>query len=90
MVGSINAPTAGNTHDAFVAAALKIGASQTKETDNGPVTGGLHGVATAPPTTGTAVGAAGPSSKPNSSIKVFASTGFALLALVLGATFTLH
>jgi len=33
MVGSINAPTSGNTYAAFEAAALKIGSSQAKVSD---------------------------------------------------------
>ncbi|KAG6809330.1 hypothetical protein H0H92_000667 [Tricholoma furcatifolium] len=48
MVGAINAPTTGNTFDAFKAAALKIGNSEVTET-GGPVTGGVAGVATALP-----------------------------------------
>ncbi|KAJ8483224.1 hypothetical protein ONZ45_g14673 [Pleurotus djamor] len=51
MVGSINAPSTGNTHDAFVAAAMAIGSNEATETDNGPVTGGFGAVATAAPAT---------------------------------------
>jgi plastocyanin len=87
MVGSINAPTSGNTYAAFEAAALKIGSSQAKETDNGPVTGGVNGIATAPPTTATAAAATTTTAKPNSSIKVAASTGIVLFAAVIVATF---
>ncbi|KAL0947173.1 hypothetical protein HGRIS_013298 [Hohenbuehelia grisea] len=50
MVGSINAPSTGNTFEVFQAAAMKIGASEVQETDNGAVTGGFGGaVATAVP-----------------------------------------
>jgi len=49
MVGSINAPSSGNTYEAFKAAALAIGSAEPPETDNGPVTGGVGGVATATP-----------------------------------------
>jgi len=53
MVGSINAPSTGNTFQAFQAAALKIGNSETAEKDNGPVTGGVGAIATATPTSPT-------------------------------------
>lgn len=53
MVGSINAPATGNTFDKFVAAAIAIGGSEVTETDNGPVTGGVNGVATAVPASST-------------------------------------
>ncbi|KAI0670603.1 hypothetical protein C8Q78DRAFT_992129 [Trametes maxima] len=49
MVGSINAPSTGNTHDAWQAAALKVGSSEKTLQDNGPVTGGIGAVATATP-----------------------------------------
>jgi len=50
MVGSINAPSSGNTYEAFKAVALKIGNSEITETDTGAVTGGVGAVATAGPT----------------------------------------
>jgi plastocyanin len=49
MVGSINAPSTGNTYNAFLAAAMKIGNMEPTETDTGAVTGGVGAVATAPP-----------------------------------------
>ncbi|KAI0781164.1 hypothetical protein BD413DRAFT_620632 [Trametes elegans] len=49
MVGSINAPSTGNTFDAWQAAALKVGSSEQTLQDNGPVTGGIGAVATATP-----------------------------------------
>ncbi|KAI0362686.1 hypothetical protein OH77DRAFT_1362955, partial [Trametes cingulata] len=49
MVGSINAPSSGNTFDAWQAAALKVGSNEQTLQDNGPVTGGIGAVATAPP-----------------------------------------
>ncbi|KDQ33639.1 hypothetical protein PLEOSDRAFT_1087897 [Pleurotus ostreatus PC15] len=60
MVGSINAPTTGNTHANFVAAAMAIGAAgEPTEADNGPTTGGFGALATAPPTSGTAAPTSG-------------------------------
>jgi len=53
MVGSINAPATGNTFDKFVAAAKAIGGSEVAETDSGPVTGGVNGIATAAPASST-------------------------------------
>jgi len=64
MVGSINAPSSGNTYEAFKAAALAIGSAEPPETDNGPVTGGVGGVATATPA---ATYSPGPSSSGKSS-----------------------
>ncbi|KAF8061473.1 hypothetical protein FPV67DRAFT_1422875 [Lyophyllum atratum] len=58
MVGSINAPTSGNTFDNFMAAAQKIGSSEVTEADKGPVTGGVNGIATAAPASSTGGGAA--------------------------------
>lgn len=88
MVGSINAPATGNTFAAFQSAALAIGGSETTETDNGPVTGGVHGVATAKPanTASAASAASGSStSKSSGSTKVVASAGLALfVAAVAG------
>ncbi|RDX48379.1 hypothetical protein OH76DRAFT_1352550 [Lentinus brumalis] len=49
MVGSINAPSTGNTFDAWQAAAVKVGASEQTLQDNGPVTGGVGAIATATP-----------------------------------------
>jgi hypothetical protein len=58
MVGSINAPTTGNTFESFMAAAQKIGGSEVTEADKGPVTGGVNGIATAAPASSTGGGAA--------------------------------
>lgn len=88
MVGSINAPATGNTFAAFQSAALALGSSETTETDNGPVTGGVHGAATAKPanTASAAASASGSSSSPSSgSTKVVASACLALfVAAVAG------
>jgi len=88
MVGSINAPATGNTFAAFQSAALALGSSEPTETDNGPVTGGVHGVATAKPanTASAAASASGSSSTSKSgSTMVVASAGLALfVAAVTG------
>jgi len=87
MVGSINAPAIGNTFAAFQSAALALGSSEQTETDNGPVTGGVHGVATAKPAnTASAASAAGSSSSSKSgSTKVVASVCLAsFVAAVAG------
>jgi len=83
MVGSINAPATGNTYDAFKAAALKIGGSQTPETATGVVTGGVNGKATAAP----AATAASASPSKNSALrfKVGAGAGLFAVALALGS-----
>ncbi|EEB90876.1 hypothetical protein MPER_10859 [Moniliophthora perniciosa FA553] len=72
MVGAINAPTSGNTFEAFQAAANQIGGSETTEPDNGPVTGGVNGVATAAPT----------ASGSNSATNAVASVSLSLLSAV--------
>ena len=77
MVGSINAPTSGNTYEAFLAAAKAIGNSEApvgvnislfaiqcllifgQGGEGGPITGGVGGVATAPPS---ALGSSTPTS----------------------------
>jgi len=91
MVGSINAPATGNTFDAFQSAASALGSSEPTETDNGPVTGGVHGVATAKPAntasaSASAASASGSSSSSKSgSTKVVASGCLALfVAAVTG------
>jgi len=88
MVGSINAPTTGNTADAFLAAAKAIGSSEPVITDSGPVTGGVNAVATSTPTSSSA-GSSTPSpsaSKSSSSDagRLVASGVFALVATALG------
>ncbi|RPD65901.1 hypothetical protein L226DRAFT_182948 [Lentinus tigrinus ALCF2SS1-7] len=65
MVGSINAPSSGNTFDAWQAAAVKVGASEQTLQDNGPVTGGVGAVATATPAA-TASGSSGSGSSGSS------------------------
>ncbi|TDL27209.1 hypothetical protein BD410DRAFT_713892 [Rickenella mellea] len=66
MVGSINAPANGtNTFSAFQAAAMAIGSSETQESDSGPVTGGVNGVASASPAN-TASAAAAAKTTPSS------------------------
>jgi plastocyanin len=88
MVGSINAPATGNTFDKFQAAALQLGSNAPTET--GPaVTGGVHGVATAAPSSdvgqSSGGGSTGGGSTPKSdSVKVMASAGAAVLSAVLG------
>ncbi|CAA7269345.1 unnamed protein product [Cyclocybe aegerita] len=78
MVGSINAPPTGNTFDAFMTAA-RASTSPT-EPDNGPVLGGVHGVAIAGPTSSTGTSTGGGTS---GAVKVTGSTGAALLSVVL-------
>ncbi|KIK06490.1 hypothetical protein K443DRAFT_674151 [Laccaria amethystina LaAM-08-1] len=88
MVGSINAPATGNTFAAFQSAALALGSSEATETDSGPVTGGVHGVATAKPAntaSTTASASSSSSSKSSGSTKVVASACLALsVAAVAG------
>jgi len=50
MVGSINAPSSGDTFDKYQAAAKAIGSSEATIQDNGPVIGGVGAIATATPT----------------------------------------
>ncbi|KAG6861723.1 hypothetical protein C0995_012727 [Termitomyces sp. Mi166 len=64
MVGSINAPATGNNFDTFHQAALNIGSSEVTETDNGPMTGGVNGIATAPPVSSTGGSSSGAISTP--------------------------
>ncbi|KAF8271144.1 Cupredoxin [Lactarius quietus] len=99
MVGSINAPTSGNTADAFLAAALP----SARVNQPGPVTGGVNAVATSTPTatspsSGSSSSPSGSSSKPSGSSsspspssskssdagRLVASGIFALLATALG------
>ncbi|KIM48881.1 hypothetical protein M413DRAFT_88707 [Hebeloma cylindrosporum] len=77
MVGSINAPATGNTYDAFLTAARAF--SGPSETDTGAVTGGVHGIATAPPASDT--GASGSSGGTKSSAtKIVGSASLVLLS----------
>jgi plastocyanin len=89
MVGTINAPSTGNTYDAFLAAAKALGSNETPLSDTGPVTGGVGAVATATPGATTA----GSSSTTKSSSTSSSSAGhlvanglFALLATAFGIT----
>ncbi|KAJ7940874.1 Cupredoxin [Mycena leptocephala] len=76
MVGSINAPTTGNTFDAFKAAAVKIGGSEVTEKDAGAVTGGFNAIATVGPT------ATGSGAAPTSSgVRAGVSVGSILLGV---------
>ncbi|KAJ7134996.1 hypothetical protein C8R43DRAFT_626102 [Mycena crocata] len=84
MVGSINAPTTGNTFEAFQAAAMKQGSSEVTEKDGGAVTGGFNAIASLAPTntgSGAAPAATTPSSATvNAGISVFtALLGFAVM-----------
>ncbi|KAJ3515566.1 hypothetical protein NLJ89_g1679 [Agrocybe chaxingu] len=78
MVGSINAPSTGNTFDAFMTAARD--STSPTEPDNGPVLGGVHGVATGGPTSSTGISTGGSTS---GAVRVAECTGAALLSIVL-------
>ncbi|KAI8998847.1 hypothetical protein BD414DRAFT_476232 [Trametes punicea] len=78
MVGSINAPSSGNTFDAWQQAALKVGSSEQTLQDNGPVTGGIGAIATAPPSaSSTASGASGASGSSSGAMGLTASAALA-------------
>jgi plastocyanin len=83
MVGTINAPSTGNTGAAFLAAAKAIGTNEpTLTTDSGPVTGGVGAVATSTPTS---TSSSSPSSSKSSDARRLVARGvFALLAPALG------
>jgi hypothetical protein len=82
MVGSINAPTTGNTYDGFLSAAMAIGANEATVADSGPINGGVDATATGPPVSDLT---AAPASAPASgAIKVTTSIGFVLFAAILG------
>ncbi|KAJ3830401.1 hypothetical protein F5880DRAFT_1606711 [Lentinula raphanica] len=88
MVGSINAPTNGSlTFDAFQAAAMQIGSNEVTQTSGGPVTGGVHGIATATPAaTGTSGASSGSSASSNTSSAIInvASMSTVILGLAVG------
>jgi len=89
MVGAINAPTTGNTYDAFVAAAKALGSNEIPLSDSGPVTGGVGAVATATPvaTTASSSSSTGSSSSSSSSAGHLVANGLcAILAAALGIT----
>jgi plastocyanin len=88
MVGSINAPSSGNTFDSFKAAALQIGSAEPAETDTGFVSGGVNAQATASPAaTGSGASSAAsatPSKSSASRFSVGAGVGLFAIALALG------
>ncbi|KAF5375465.1 hypothetical protein D9757_009947 [Collybiopsis confluens] len=62
------APSNGsNTFDAFHSAAIQLGNSEVTQTSGGPVTGGVHGVATAPPSAASGTSGSGSGSSNSSS-----------------------
>ncbi|KAF5387058.1 hypothetical protein D9615_001795 [Tricholomella constricta] len=85
MVGSINAPATGNTFDNFKAAALKIGPSEVQESNSGPVTGGVNGIATAPPASSTGT----TTTKDSGATALVYNAFFALFAAALAAGLSL-
>ncbi|KAL0567512.1 hypothetical protein V5O48_014480 [Marasmius crinis-equi] len=83
MVGSINAPTTGNnTFDAFMAKAKAIAGNEVTESDGGPVTGGVNGIATAPPAA-TASGGSGSNGATKTLASFAVSLGFVGFVLAL-------
>ncbi|KAI0807247.1 hypothetical protein C8Q74DRAFT_48494 [Fomes fomentarius] len=84
MVGSINAPSTGNTFDAWQAAAVKVGASEETLQDNGPVTGGVGAIATATPAA-TATSAAGSGSSGSNGAMPLAGSSVVAALVGLGA-----
>ncbi len=78
---SINAPSTGNTFDAWQAAAVKVGASEQTLQDNGPVIGGIGAVATASPTA-TASGSSGSSG--SGALQLSASSALAVILGIVG------
>ncbi|KAF5330430.1 hypothetical protein D9619_005620 [Psilocybe cf. subviscida] len=93
MVGSINADESSpNTFEKFQAAALALGSSGSAPTETGPgATGGVHGVATALPSSdvgqsgsGSGSSGSGGSTTKSDSVKMMASAGAAVLSAVLG------
>lgn len=85
MVGSVNAPATGNTFNSFQAAAMKIGSNEAQEQDNGAVTGGVNGVATAGPTTMSASpsSSSGSGSSSSSALRLIASVPLAMLGALM-------
>lgn len=95
MVGAINAPSTGNTFDAYVAAAKALGSNEQAISDSGPVTGGVGAVATATPAP-TSANSSSATSTPSSTSPSYSSAGrlvadglFALLAVAFGICITL-
>jgi len=84
MVGSINAPSSGNTFDAFKAAALAIGSSEVAEPDSGFVGGGVNAqAANAPAATFAAAAAGASSTQPSSAMRFTVGAGAALIAVAV-------
>ncbi|KAI0684266.1 Cupredoxin [Cytidiella melzeri] len=84
MVGTINAPTSGNTSTAFASAAMAIGSNEAAVANTVFVSGGLGALATAAPTAGTPSAAASSpstSTTPSSASTMTVST----VAVLLGA-----
>ncbi|KAF9050705.1 hypothetical protein BDZ89DRAFT_588997 [Hymenopellis radicata] len=84
MVGSINAQASGNTFDKFQSAAQALGSSAPTETDSGPVTGGVNGVATATPAATVSASSSSSSSSGSgtngaAALSVWVSSTFAIL-----------
>ncbi|PIL23789.1 hypothetical protein GSI_13540 [Ganoderma sinense ZZ0214-1] len=84
MVGSVNAPSTGNTFDAWQAAAVKVGASEQTLQDNGPVTGGIGAVATASP-----AATSGGSSGTSGALQLGASSALTVILGVVGGAMML-
>jgi len=91
MVGSINAPMNGsNTFDAFHAAAMAIGSNEVTETDMGAVTGGVHGIATAAPSSDAGGSSGSSSSSPSGSSKAaVASAALIFFSAIAGFSLVL-
>lgn len=83
MVGSINAPSTGNTFSAFQAAALKIGGSEVQESDSGPVTGGVGAIATATPAATASGSSSGSSSSDATRLAVNGASALIAAAVTL-------
>ncbi|KAI0303393.1 hypothetical protein B0F90DRAFT_1584144, partial [Multifurca ochricompacta] len=87
MVGSINAPSSGNTGAAFLAAAKAIGSNEKTVSDNGPVTGGVNAVATTTPSaSSSSSGSKASSTSKSDAGRIVANSIFALLAAAFGIT----
>ncbi|KAF9036702.1 Cupredoxin [Panaeolus papilionaceus] len=83
MVGSINAPASGNTFSAFQAAAMAIGSNEPTITDNGPVTGGVNGVASAAPSSDTGSSSSGGGGNTGGAVGLAASGAVALFSVAV-------
>ncbi|KAF7304734.1 hypothetical protein MKEN_01187500 [Mycena kentingensis (nom. inval.)] len=83
MVGSINAPTSGNTHDNFVAAAKAIGSSEQKEDDKGFIAGGVNAEAKNAPSSATGSSTPPPSGGMRLEISAAAVIAGGLVAMLL-------